>query len=193
MGEFDLAIATLEKAISLSEKLDYKKGKAKAVNTLGDVYYFLKDYQKALMYYDQAIELTKITQNQLVLGQSLYEKALVLLEIKQYQEMPTILEEATSIAYKLENRQLLFDLSLTKATYLIQIDQKDDAISIIEDLEQEKLKAENKGHLLYVKYLIHGAEELKSEALSILQTLYKVTPDYSIKIKIDALKSGAII
>ena len=193
MGEFDLAITTLEEAISLSEKLDYKKGKAKAVNTLGDVYYFLKDYQKALKYYDQAIELTKITQNQLVLGQSLYEKALVLLETKQYQEMPTILEEATSIAYKLENRQLLFDLSLTKATYLIQIDQKDDAIRIIEDLEQAKLKAENKGHLLYVKYLIHGAEELKSEALSILQTLYKVTPDYSIKIKIDALKSGAII
>jgi class 3 adenylate cyclase/tetratricopeptide (TPR) repeat protein len=193
MGEFDEAIATLEEAISLSEKLDYKKGKAKAVNTLGDVYYFLKEYPKSLNYYDQAIRLTKVTQNQLVLGQSLYEKALVLLETKQYQEMPSILEEATSIAYKLDNTQLLFQLSLTKATYLIQIEQKKDAIKIIEELDKETLKAENKGHLLYVKYLIYGAEELKAEALSILQTLYKVTPDYSIKIKIDALKSKATI
>jgi class 3 adenylate cyclase/tetratricopeptide (TPR) repeat protein len=193
MGEFDKAISTLEEAIMLSDKLDYKKGKAKAVNTLGDVYYFLRDYKKALNYYNQAIELTRITQNQLVLGQSLYEKALVLLETKQFLEMPSVLEEATSIAYKLDNKQLLFHLSLTKATYLLTIEQREDAIRIIEDLEKESLKAENKGHLLFVKYLIHGAEELKAEALSILQTLYKVTPDYSIKIKIDALKSRATI
>lgn len=192
MGEFDEAIETLEQAIHLSDKLDYKKGKAKAVNTLGDVYFFLKDYKQSLKYYNQAIELTRITQNQLVLGQSLYEKSLVLIALEKYDEIMPVLEEATSIAYKLGNKQLLFQLSIAKADYLIAIEEFEDAKRVIKQLEEEELTAENKGLVLCVKYQLTGADEFRAEALTILNTLYKATPDYSIKMRIDSLKTKAI-
>jgi len=39
-GEFMEAINHLQKALTISEMLGFQKGMAKALNTLGDVYYF---------------------------------------------------------------------------------------------------------------------------------------------------------
>ena len=52
----------------------YKKGIAKAVNTLGDIYYYKDQFEISVNYYDLAIEVTRQINNRLVLGSSLIEK-----------------------------------------------------------------------------------------------------------------------
>jgi tetratricopeptide (TPR) repeat protein len=73
-GEFYKAIEYLQKDLMISEELGYQKGIAKAVNTLGDVFFLTGNYQRSLHFYDRAIDVTRKIGNKLV--QRSYSSAL---------------------------------------------------------------------------------------------------------------------
>jgi hypothetical protein len=64
-----------EQNLTLSRELNYKKGIAKALNTLGDTWFFQRRSSSAQhQYYNEAIEYAREMGNRLVLGHSLIEK-----------------------------------------------------------------------------------------------------------------------
>jgi tetratricopeptide (TPR) repeat protein len=59
IGSFDTALVYGNKAITLANTLQYKRGMAKAYNTVGNVYHDQSDYPLALNFYLKALKLYK--------------------------------------------------------------------------------------------------------------------------------------
>lgn len=96
---------------------------AKALNTLGDVYYFKNEYERSIHFYERAITLTRRINNKLVLGYSLFELAIVLLVDGQYDKVKALLTEASDLANELSNDAFKFDVRLLEAKYIRQTEK----------------------------------------------------------------------
>ncbi len=183
MGKFSEAIGHLDRSKKISEELGYRKGVAKAVNTLGDIYFLQRDYETSLSYYDEAIEIARSTSNRLVLGSSLQEKGMVLLEDGRLDSLRAVEAEALKIAEELGNPDLLFGSRLLHARCLAAYDTGNTAqsIRIVADLiQQSGLNDEQRAGAYLTRYRLSGGidEEARQLALEIYRALYLLTPRY---------------
>ncbi len=191
-GRFHQAIEYLQKNLMLCEELGYQKGIAKALNTLGDVFYYSQQYERALHFYNRAIDVTRKINNRLVLGMSLAEKGLVLLEMKQVDGLAPLVNEALEIATELGNPDLLFEAQILAAKQYRELEQVDVAIGKLKELESQSLRAGQKAAVHYELYLLSPQDSpYRKLALEQYEALYKVTPRYSFKVRLDQLRDQA--
>jgi tetratricopeptide (TPR) repeat protein/class 3 adenylate cyclase len=189
-GQFKLAIEYLQKNLMLCEELGYQKGIAKAVNTLGDVFYFTKQYDRSLHFYDRAIEVTRRIDNKLVLGMSLAEKGLVLLAINQLEKLPQIVNETLEIANELGNPDLLFDAQMLSIKQRIAEEQTTDAQLFLEKLLRTELSKEQEAAVHFELYRLKPEDLVhRKKAIRLYKKLYKHTPKYIYKHRLDRLRS----
>ncbi|MCC7332954.1 MAG: tetratricopeptide repeat protein [Flavobacteriales bacterium] len=62
-GNYDTAIALVNKAVELSKKINYKDGLASSYNKLGIAFYERSDYPKAIDYYYKALAINEVMGN----------------------------------------------------------------------------------------------------------------------------------
>ena len=190
MGQFDAAIEYLQRTLTISRSLGYKKGIAKAVNTLGDIYYFKQEYQRSLKNYNQAIEVTREINNRLVLGSSLYEKGLVLVAMEDYQKAIYALREAKEIANLLGNPDLIFNVHLLEASILWKNEDTEKAKKLLTRLLKGPIEAEKRAAVLFLQYSMEKNPHTKKEALHLYRSLYKATPKFIYKQRLQILEDA---
>ena len=187
-GHFEISNQNLEKALQLSEELGYQKGVAKAVNTLADNFTFQKKYDKALEYYDRAIEVSRNINNRLVLCFSLVEKANVLIEQKKFEEATKLSIEAIEMANELGNPELLFEAIILSAKVTFNNGDKKMAVATLERLVD---KAENEKDLADAHYELYQMQPdhniHRDKALELYQQLYKSVPRFIFKERLKEL------
>lgn len=188
MGDFDEAIPHLEKAHEISRELGYKKGIAKAANTLGDAYFFMEQYDRSLQYYNLAIDVTREINNKLVLGSSLAEKALVLLNSGLLEESRKIFEEADALAKELGNPDLLLEIQLLGLRIAKTEGEKEAVMETIrKSLPATSGKAE-KAAFHFLAFETEPNAEDHYSALSLYRELFAQTPKYLYKQRIAQLE-----
>ncbi len=188
-GKFYKAIEHLQKNLMLCEELGYKKGIAKATNTLGDVFYYQKQYERSLEFYDRAIKVTREIGNKLVLGFSLMEKGTVLLAMgNKEKELENTRKEALIIAKELGNPDLLFETKLLNARENILAGNLEEAEKILQSLLDQLPDEEQEANAYYELARIHPNKiAIKEKALKLFKQLYKATPKFTYKARIDEL------
>ncbi|MCO6478942.1 MAG: tetratricopeptide repeat protein [Phaeodactylibacter sp.] len=190
-GDFHGAIEYLQKNLMLCEELGYQKGIAKAVNTLGDVFYFTKQYDRSLHFYDRAIEVTRKINNRLVLGASLVEKGVVLMELDRMENLEAIIKEALQIAENLGNPDLIFDAKILAAKYENKKGNTGQAVQMLHALNAENLPPPKHAAVNFELFLLLPEDgRYRKRALELYESLYQETPKYSYKIRLQALKEG---
>ncbi|MEN0002537.1 MAG: tetratricopeptide repeat protein [Bacteroidota bacterium] len=187
-GDFHKAIEYLQKNLMLSEELGYQKGIAKAVNTLGDIFFYLGQYDRSLHFYDRAIEVTRRISNKLVLGFSLVEKGEVLIALRELEALQLVQSEALEIAKELKNPDLLFQALILKAKVQQLLGDKMAAQATLKEVLHT---AETKGQKAEVCFelseLFPEKATYKEDALALYQDLYRETPKFNYKQRIEAL------
>ena len=189
-GHFQRAIEYLQKNLMLCEELSYQKGIAKALNTLGDVFYFTEAYDRSLYYYNRAIEVTRMIDNKLVLGSSLYEKGLVLLALNRLEALKPVAEEAQSIAEALGNPDLIFETRMLLAKQAHAHGNREEALQSLENLLREVEELEQEAAIYYELFrLLPGVETYQKEARRRYEELYASTPKHLFQVRLEALRN----
>lgn len=187
-GDFYKAIEYLQKSLMISEELNYRKGIAKAVNTLGDIFYYLEQYDRSLHFYNRAIDMTRHIGNKLVLGSSLVEKGLVLLETGDQKALGEIVREAVEIAENLGNPDLLFDAHLLEAQAARLAKDTDRAKTILSRLLEGKLGKDQEAAARYEwTVLFPDDDEQWKKARHLYDDLYQDTPRFTYQKRLDRL------
>ncbi len=190
-GHFQKAIEYLQKNLMLCEELSYQKGIAKALNTLGDVFYFTEQYDRSLHHYDRAIEVTRRINNKLVLGASLAEKGLVLLQLRRLAELEKVVEEALSLAGELGNPDLLFEAQLLAAKQHHAHDDEAGALRLLQQLLDQAEGEDGQAAIYYELWRIQPQEtSYLQEALRLYDKLYSSTPKFIYKSRLEELRGA---
>ena len=192
-GKFYQAIEYLQKNLMLCEELGYKKGIAKATNTLGDVFFYQKQYERSLEFYDRAIKVTREIGNKLVLGFSLMEKGAVLLAMgNKEEELEKTGTEALVIAKELGNPDLLFEANLLDARKNILSGNQTAAEKLLQEQLVKSPNKEQEASVYYELARIHPEKlDIRERALLLFTELYKETPKFSFKAKLDELTENS--
>jgi len=178
-GDFYLAIDYLQKNLMLCEELSYQKGIAKAVNTLGDVFYYTREFRRSLQHYNRAIDITRKINNRLVLGSSLVEKGMVLLEIGDMIQLDETLKDAMAIAHGLGNPDLLFEAELLNARTHTLHGRKTEARKLLHHMLDLYTDPDKLAAIYYVLFRLEPENPAyKEEAIARYEALYKTTPKY---------------
>jgi tetratricopeptide (TPR) repeat protein len=189
-GEFMEAINHLQKALTISEMLGFQKGMAKALNTLGDIYYFKNEYERSIHFYERAITLTRRINNKLVLGYSLFELAIVLLVDGQYDKVKALLSEASDIANELSNVAFKFDVKLLEAKYTRANGEKIQAAEILVQMENMPSTQEQEAERFFEWVMLFPNEAtLRENAKNKYYSLLDMTPKYIYKERLRILNT----
>ncbi|MCP3931852.1 MAG: tetratricopeptide repeat protein [Bacteroidetes bacterium] len=187
-GEFEQADVYLKKSLLLCEKLGYQKGVAKSLNALGDVSYYTGKFDQSLQYYDRAIEVTRKIKNKLVLGFSLVEKGNTLLQLGGHEALRAIHVEASELARELGNPDLIFESNIFAARVKYFEEGVESAKALLEYLLQRPVRKYERATILYEMGRFTKEKNYWREALKIYKELYKETPKFSFKRKMENLK-----
>ena len=182
-----LAIGYLEKNLALSEELNYRKGIAKAVNALADISMVKKDYSKAISYYNRAIEVSRLINNKLVLGESLVEKGEALIESNRIEEAQQFQREAIVMVEDLGNPDLIFKTKIFSAKLAFAMKEKEKAQQILHKLAKEYTSDFEQGNIYFWLYKITQQDIYKNKSLAKYQKLYVETPLYLFEERIKEL------
>lgn len=189
MGRFEEGIPHVEKAHSISRELGYKKGIAKAANTLGDAFYFMGDFDRSLEYYNQAIDLTREINNKLVLGSSLAEKSLVLIDSGQLEESRIIFEEALALAIDLGNPDLLLEIKLLGLRIAKKEGKKEEVLEEIRMALPDAAGKAEKAAFHFLAFETDPNPENHRQALDLYRELFAQTPKYLYQQRIAQLET----
>jgi predicted ATPase/class 3 adenylate cyclase len=193
MGEFGQAIDYLQKSLLLCEELNYRKGLAKAANTLGDVFLHTAQYDRAIQQYDHAISITRQIDAKLILGTSLMEKAAVFVALRKAASVISITTEVLQLAKTLGNRELEFDGLLLLAQAARLNNDTHEARTQLHQLEALAQHQVQLAALAYEHYLLQPTDTHQAQALQHYTALYRQTPKFIFKRRIDELNINATI
>ncbi len=189
IGNFDEALHNLERNLQLARELGYKKGIAKALNTIGDVYFYMRDFTKSLEYYDQAIAETRRISNKLVLGFSLVEKGRVLLAMNDLGKTKICLKEAFDIAWQLNQPELIDAAQMLQARVHIAEGEDEKAAQILTELLKNEPEPDAEAAIHYYLSKVEKEAVHRTRALELYENLYRQTPMFLYKLRIDLLRA----
>ena len=135
-----------------------------------------KEYDKAIQYYDRAIEVARLINNKLVLGESLVEKGEALLLSKQMDEAQAIHHEALVIIEALGNPDLIFRAKIFSSKLALEMDEKEMAQQILEKLVKEFTSNYEQADIYYWLFQITQKDVYKKKSLQRYNKLYTETP-----------------
>jgi tetratricopeptide (TPR) repeat protein len=179
----------MEQNLKIGEELNYKKGVAKSLNTLGDIYFYKNDYTSSLQYYDRSIEVTRGIGNKLVLGLSLVEKGNVLLALGQLDGAQDNLDEALQLAKELNQPDLLFEANLLSAKLAAAKKANEDALHILEGLLSTQPGKKEEATIYFEMGKLKPESSFSKRALDLFEELYEAAPVFVYQQRIEELKN----
>lgn len=186
MGNYDDAITCLRKTLQTIKKSDNKGHLSHAYGSLGLCYNGLKDYKKAIDYYDKAITIAKTINSPQLFALYSIEKARALYDINLPADANEVNEIGLEAAFKINEKESVFKGCLLRAKIIGNTNTQ-----IAEELLNSMLKNadndENIAELYYELWKITGNETAKTRSCELYQKIYSHTPKKKIKDSIDEM------
>ena len=139
------SIKYAEEALKLASMLDFKKGKALSLYSLGFCYYLMTDYQKSLDYWLKSLDIYEVLGNKLEVSSCLHDIGLIYerqgnysLSLEYFQKALKIYEEAGS---KQKTSSCLHDIGLLyerQGNYPLSLEHYQKALKINEESGSKK-------------------------------------------------------
>lgn len=119
LGERQKAIQNYDKALEVARKLRNREGEANALNNLGDTYYFLGDWEAALRYVQQALDLVR-SKDSSSEAKSLTNLGAVYVRLERFPEAERTLDQARELSRNLQDKEAETLALFHKAELLIR-------------------------------------------------------------------------
>ncbi|MEP4533373.1 MAG: tetratricopeptide repeat protein [Cyclobacteriaceae bacterium] len=187
MGDFDIAIYALFKALDYAERCDFQKGVAGANTALGDVYSIIGDNANAVNFYNKSIgylrsnDSTLLANTLLNLGDEYYMAKMYDLALNCFEESRSIYEmlgsDRAGLGYNLGNIGLVY----------AELDQ----LALAEENVRSSIKIlaeldDHYGRAIFLTYLseIYQRKGLLEEARNLADSSMAISKRYGLKTEI---------
>ncbi|MCK4358628.1 MAG: tetratricopeptide repeat protein, partial [Candidatus Cloacimonetes bacterium] len=198
-GDPQKALECYERSLKIADELGDKKRISIAVENMGIVYSEKGDYDKAMQCYDKAIFIGKELGIKIVLSEYLIDKAELLFLLKKFDESKIINEEGFQIAQEVKEKNNIFRAKVLSAKIDFALAKDDtsqnNAISKLQEMLSKTEDDEEKATLNYELGIMNEelkkediSKKYKGEALRLYKELYKKTPKFEYKKRIEELK-----
>ncbi len=198
-GEYEKAVECYEKQLKISAELGDKRGITIAVGNMGLIYYYKGDYNKAMDYYERAISICREINLKHYLSYVLSYKVKVLFKRKEFEKAKEVNQECIKKAKKIGDNKHIFSLSVlsSKIDFALAKDEtsQNNAMLKLQQMLTETEDNEEKATLNYelgiMNYELKGkkiSRNYKNEALRLYEELYKKTPKFEYKKRIEELR-----
>ncbi len=156
-GQNKLALENYEKGITLAKALKDVKMTILGITEIGGAWASLKDFDKALSYNNESIELAKEINDDEELGWASINRGHILVQLKRYKEAETFLKQAYTLSFKIGNK-LLTAYSLEQLSDMnVKQDRLDKAIA---DLEESYTYFQELGQINSIKSITKKYAEI---------------------------------
>jgi len=199
LGEFDKAIKYYKKSSAISDEINDKSEFGLRIMEIGVIYYYKKNYQKALKYIDKAIRI----QEEFGLNDDLYFSLIwkidILFDQNKYLKARKIFQtflkclpkSLSSASFNAKVYQARISFHLAKSNK-IKIEKGINPLEEMLKVEKDEERIAGLNHELWkFKKEISAelAEENRITALNIYRNFYKMVPKFQYKRKIDELEN----
>ncbi len=187
MGDFEIAIYALFKALDYAEKIGFEKGIAGSNTALADVYSLIGNSSNAVQYYKKSIDYLRLHDSTLLanallnLGDEYYRSKMYNAALECFEESKLIYEhlgnDPAGLAYNLGNIGLVY----------AEIDQLDQAEENVQkSLLQLKALDDHYGMAIFLSYLaeIYRDKGLLTEAKVLTDSSMQLATKFGLKSEI---------
>lgn len=187
MGDFEIAIYALFKALDYAEKCNFQNGIAGTNTALADVYSLIGDNSNAVSYYERSIDYLRISDSSLLantllnLGDEYYMSKIYDKALECFEESRIIYEhlnyDKVGLAYNMGNIGLVY----------AELDQLDKAESNVRtSIETLRELGDHYGRSIFLSYLaeIYQRKGRLSQARSLADSSMSIARRYSLKSEI---------
>ncbi len=181
-GYLDRAMKCFEKSLSFCEEAGAKRETADVLGQMGFTYHYAGEHEKALGFYNRALEILRPLNAGIALCKLLFEKAVLLIEMNDIQEALDVTEEAYKMACRLDNYEMNIKCTILKH----RIEKNEEALTdmLKKSIDEEELSA----YISYELWRINGREYYRNRAMEIYRRLYDKKPAYEYRARIKELK-----
>jgi two-component system NtrC family sensor kinase len=187
MGDFEIAIYALFKALDYAEKIQFENGIAGSNTALGDVYSLIGNSTNAVQYYKKSIDYMRMHDSTLLancllnLGDEYYRSKMHINALECFEESKLIYEKLgnnkAGLAYNLGNIGLVY----------AEIDQLDKAEeNLQQSLKELKALDDHYGMAIFLSYLaeIYRAKGMLPEAKVLTDSSMSLATRFGLKAEI---------
>ena len=155
---------------------------------LGNINRIRTDYEKALDYYNRAIEIGEELNLQTILCEYYLEKAVLFFETERFEKSLELTEKAISISAEVNRTDFLFRSKLLKWR-IVSGDDREQSVLQMQEMLEDSTKDEHKAELNYHLFMLTDKENYKVDSLRIFISLRDVAPKADYIQRIKALES----
>jgi tetratricopeptide (TPR) repeat protein len=191
MGNFNTAGKYMKKSLAIFTELGNKRGRAIAEGGLGEILIEENKLSDAVQLFTSALDVFNEINDQPKLARFYIKRAMARQKLNDYDLAADDLAKAGEVAAILNDKTYIFMTKLYSALNHI----KKDVMTIhssektLKNLDDPKLEQENKALLYFHLWQISGSKIYADKSLKLYQPLYQSKLSYSIKQKIDLLRS----
>ncbi len=186
-GEYEKSLKYHQEHKKICEETEDNNNLSRALVNIGMVYHKLSDYEQAIKYYDLGIDIGKKLDIKYYLTFYIYNKAKLLYDMGQYDKAYELNNEALHIADIVNRKEQVFDSNIMK--YKIEyINNKTYAIDKLKDMLSVYTDSIQQASLFYELWKLSKNKEYKEKSLLNYEDLYKKTPLYLYKKRIEEME-----
>jgi len=191
MGNFNTAGKYMKKSLAIFTELGNKRGRAIAEGGLGEILIEENKLSDAVQLFTSALDVFNEINDQPKLARFYIKRAMARQKLNDYDLAANDLAKAGEVAAILNDKTYIFMTKLYSALNHIKKDVMTIHLSekTLKNLDDPKLEQENKALLYFHLWQISGSKIYADKSLKLYQALYQSKLSYSIKQKIDLLRS----
>lgn len=194
LGNLNLSANNLEEAkeyflkyLKVCQEIKDIRGEAFALSYLSNYYKRVKEFEKALIEINKAIDIARKIHTDLYLSDFLYSKARLLFKQQKYSESKICNEEASLLALNLNSNMNMIKTEILK-NIIKAINDPEEANHCLLDLLKQKNKKDITAEIYYEIYSITNEKKYKENALKLYKEIYAQLPDYAYLERIEMLE-----
>lgn len=188
MGDFDVAIYALFKALDFAEKSDYTEGVAATNTALADVYSILGNHTNAVLYYKRAIEVLPGDVNAALRATILLNLGDEYFMSKTYDSALVCFEESRAIYEELGNNRsgLAYNLGNIGLVYAELGDLQNAEQNVSKSIRELERLGDHYGRAIFLSYMgdIYRKKGLLKEAKIFSDSSMAIAMEYGLKTEI---------
>lgn len=188
-GEYEAAQQAYKQVYQICQEIGDALAQAVWLSNLSEVNLYLKQYEVALEYGQQAIDLFRRLNSERYLAAAMFQQVEILLESQRVEAAHLLLSEAFRLEEHMET-EVLFNCRLLQARIWYALGQGEQALGRLQTLLSEQSSPDKQALLHYQRWQMTGEAADAQAAIPLYRQLLAQTPNHLYRKHLEQLEAG---
>jgi DNA-binding SARP family transcriptional activator/predicted ATPase len=188
-GEYEAARRAYEQVYQLCQEIGDALAEAVWLSNLSEVNLYLRQYEAALAYGQQAIDQFRRLNSERYVAAAMFQQVEILLESQRVEAAHLLLSEAFRLEERMET-EVLFNCRLLQARVWYALGQREEARGRLQTLLSEQTSPDKQALLHYRRWQMTGEAADAQTAITLYRRLLGQTPNHLYRKHLEQLEGG---